>query len=45
VTRDLTRDWGLTAGYTGRFSQDEGEDSAWSNGAFIQIGRSFSIRP
>ncbi len=45
VTRTLTRDWGLTAGYVGRYSQDEGADSAWSNGAFVQIGRSFSIRP
>lgn len=45
VTRELTRDWGLTAGYIGRYSKDEGADSAWSNGAFVQIGRSFSIRP
>lgn len=45
LTRELTRDWGLTAGYIGRYSKDEGSDSAWSNGAFVEIGRSFSIRP
>ena len=45
VTRELTRDWGLAAGYVGRYAQDEGEDSAWSNSAFLEIRRSFSIRP
>lgn len=45
VTRELTRDWGLAAGYTGRYAQDEGEESAWSNGAFMEIRRTFSIRP
>ncbi|MCU0907521.1 MAG: hypothetical protein MUF73_08765 [Rhodobacteraceae bacterium] len=45
VTRELTRDWGLAAGYIGRYSHDDGEDSAWSNGAFMEIRRSFSIRP
>jgi hypothetical protein len=45
VTRELTRDWGLSAGYIGRFEQDEGADSAWSNGAFVEIGRNFSFRP
>lgn len=45
VTRELTRDWGLAAGYVGRYAQDEGEESAWSNGAFMEIRRTFSIRP
>lgn len=43
VTRQLTRDWGLSAGVSHEYSDDEA-GSASSNAIFVQIGRSFVTR-
>jgi hypothetical protein len=45
VQRELTRDWSLDLGYRGRYNDEEGGDSAISNAVFVELGRSFLIRP
>ncbi len=41
--RDITQDWGLTAGYEYTRSEDEGEPTATRNTFFFNIGRDFDF--